>query len=207
MPKILIKKTSIISRFDGSNFNRVENTKHEHRGSALGLYQGRPFVTGGFSNPTGKTEMYSANSLAWGSAADNPFGGLVCICKIINKRNRLRYFNSIYLSIYGFATASTDDAVFIFGGSLTQRSIAEYKNGNWKIVGELNKNRYGNVRYLRFRTYSISFGEHTIIIDSQDETVEIWNLEQKERITTFKRPNGMFHCGWGLFLIEKNFCT
>ena len=90
---------------------------------------------------------------------------------------------------------------------MTERSIAEYKNGNWKIVGELNKNRYGNVRHLRYRTYSLSFGEHTMIIDSQDETVEIWNLELKERITTFKRPNDVFHCGWGLFLTPKNFCT
>ena len=74
---------SINLRFDGRNLNRVDNTKHTHRGSALGSYQGRPFVTGGFSNPTGKTEIYSTNSLTWESAADYPFtspgynGGLV----------------------------------------------------------------------------------------------------------------------------------
>ena len=41
--------------------------------TALASYQGKPFVTGGYTNPSGKTEIFSTNSLKWESATDYPF--------------------------------------------------------------------------------------------------------------------------------------
>ena len=60
-------------RFDGNNFDRVGDSKYGHRYTSLGSYQGRPFVTGGYQNPDGKTEILSTNSLKWESGPDYPF--------------------------------------------------------------------------------------------------------------------------------------
>ena len=61
-------------RFDGNNFDRFGDSKYGHfLLTSLGSYQGRPFVTGGFWNPDGKTEIFSTNSLKWESGTDYPF--------------------------------------------------------------------------------------------------------------------------------------
>merc|ERR1711893_139332 len=104
-----------------------------------------------------------------------------------------------HYGIYFYSTASTEDAVFIIGGNNNGKRIAEYKNGKWTNVGELEKSRYD--------TRSITFGGQTMIIDPYDPTVEIWNLEQRKKLTTFERPPGEFYGGFGMFLIQKNFCT
>ena len=113
-------------------------------------------------------------------------------------------------SIQGYSTASTENAVFIIGGGWS-RNIAEYKNGKWTIVGELEKPRSS--------TWSITYGEQTMIIDPDDPTVEIWNLEQSIKITTFKRSylldfHGVttsryyeIHHYPGVFLIQNDFCN
>ena len=110
-----------------------------------------------------------------------------------------------YFSIFGYSTASTKDAVFIIGGGSDYRKrIAEYKNGKWTNVGKLEKWR----SYIR----SITFGGLTMIIDALDPTVEIWNLEQSKKLTTFERPKNLvrphyeFYEGFEVFLIPKNFC-
>ena len=57
--------------------------------------------------------------------------------------------NSFIFRISDYATASTSDSVLIIGG-LTRGSpsrtstIAEYKDGNWKNVGNLAQARYGH---------------------------------------------------------------
>ena len=100
---------------------------------------------------------------------------------------------------YDYSTALTEDAVFIIGGSDSNTRIAEYKNGKWTNVGKLT-----NIRsYAR----AIPFGEKTMIIDDNDPTVEIWNLKQRKILTTFMRPPGDFRTGFGVFLIDKDFCN
>ena len=116
-----------------------------------------------------------------------------------------------YFSIEGYSTTSTENAVFIIGGLCNGSNIAEYKNGKWTIVGELAKRRRS--------TWSITYGEQTMIIDPNDPTVEIWNLEQSIKSTTFERSyeshfHGFttsqyhqFHYYSGVFLIQKDFCN
>ena len=59
---------------------------------------------------------------------------------------------------------------------------------------------------------SITFGGLTMIIDALDPTVEIWNLEQSKKLTTFERqknlviPPDEFYHAFEVFLIPKNFC-
>ena len=51
-----------------------------------------------------------------------------------------------------------------------------------------------------------------MIIDALDPTVEIWNLEQSKKLTTFERPKNLvrppydFYQAFEVFLIPKNFC-
>ena len=107
--------------------------------------------------------------------------------------------------MYWYSTASTEDAVFIIGGSINGKRIAEYKNGKWTNVGELEKARY-------YYTRSITFGGQTMIVDGRDPTVEIWNLEQSKKLTTFERQKNLvippyeFYQAFEVFLIPKNFC-
>ena len=67
------------------------------------------------------------------------------------------------------------------------KTIAEYKNRKWTNVGELEK--------IRFQTRSITFGGQAMIFD----------LEKK--LTTFERPPVDIFPGFGVFLIQKDFCT
>ena len=71
-------------------------------------------------------------------------------------------------------------------------------NGKWTNVGELDK--------IRFQTCSITFGGQAMIFDLGYPSVEIWNLEQRKKLTTFERPPGRFYPGRGVFLIQKDFC-
>ena len=112
----------------------------------------------------------------------------------------LKYFFYIYyFSIAWYSTASTEDAVFIIGGFSNASRIAQYKNGKWTIVGKLEE--------PRFNTRSITFGGQTMIIDNNDPTVEIWNLEQGKKLTSFKRSPGHSLFGMEMFLVDKNFCN
>ena len=64
------------------------------------------------------------------------------------------------LSIYGYATASTDIAAYILGGSddndKAVSTIAEYRDDKWT--------KYGDLRSKRYRASAIFLnGEHIII--------------------------------------------
>ena len=64
------------------------------------------------------------------------------------------------LSIYGYATASTDIAAYILGGhddnDNAVSTIAEYRNDKWT--------KYGDLRSKRYRASAIFLnGEHLII--------------------------------------------
>ena len=64
--------------------------------------------------------------------------------------------------MYGYSTASTDDAAFIIGGYNTRDTIAQFRNNQWRKLGSLNKGRYYHG--------SITVGQETMIIggDSND---------------------------------------
>ena len=55
----------------------------------------------------------------------------------------------LFLSISGYATASTKESIFILGGTVkihpTQHTsrVAEYKDGIWKHVGDLAQAKSG----------------------------------------------------------------
>ena len=60
---------------------------------------------------------------------------------------------TIFFSISSYATASTDESVFIIGGFIGPTApwkpaftstIAEYKDGNWEKVGDLAQARYSH---------------------------------------------------------------
>ena len=109
-------------------------------------------------------------------------------------------------SISHYSTASTNDAVYVIGGWSSidggvgekVKRIAEFKEGRWTIIGEMEKPR----RYHG----SISFGGKTLIFDDDDDTVEIWNLERKQKLSTFNAPDDPLWSGFGMFTVNKDFC-
>ena len=113
-------------------------------------------------------------------------------------------------SIRYYSTASTEDAVYIIGGwssiddkrdGEAVRTIAEYKNGRWSRIGQMEKPKSEHG--------SISFGQKTLIFEgaSDDhEHVEIWDLERKRKVSSFNAPHDDLDSGFGMFIVNKNFC-
>ena len=62
----------------------------------------------------------------------------------------------IFSYIYGYSTASTDDAAFIIGGYDVYDTIAEFRDNKWRNLGSLTKGRYYHG--------SITVGQETMII-------------------------------------------
>ena len=61
-----------------------------------------------------------------------------------------------------YSTAATDEAAYIIGGydgSSNSRTIAEFKNDQWRKLGYLTRGRQ--------RHGSISFGQKTMVVGGQ----------------------------------------
>ena len=58
--------------------------------------------------------------------------------------------------IFGYSTASTDDAAYIIGGHDVYDTIAEFRNDQWRKLGSLSKGR--------FYHGSITVGQETMIV-------------------------------------------
>ena len=43
-----------------------------------------------------------------------------------------------------YSTTQTSDAVYIIGGWFTKGYVAEFKNDQWRRLGNLNQGRYGH---------------------------------------------------------------
>ena len=112
----------------------------------MGFYKNSPFVTGQDSSLNGlKTEILNSSAGKWVGVTDFPF----------SNGDRLIFLPDNFLFIWiiwrisCYATASTEESVFIIGGytkgspDVTSR-IAEYKNGEWIDGGNLAQARYGH---------------------------------------------------------------
>ena len=105
-----------------------------------------------------------------------------------------------YCSVHLYTTTSTKDAIYIIGGRTNAVGIAKYENGKWsKIADEFEK--------MMWSPQSITFGEQTMVFNEEYQTAQIWNLEKGKKLRTLKTPNIELHPGFGMFLINKNFCT
>ena len=108
-------------------------------------------------------------------------------------------------SIYQYSTASTEDAVYIIGGSSSNgvvRTIAEFKNGRWSRIGQMEKPKSAHG--------SISFGQKTLIFegysDDDHEHVELWDLKRKRKVSSFNAPHVDLYYGFGMFIVNIDFC-
>ena len=64
--------------------------------------------------------------------------------------------------VHWYSTAATDEAAYIIGGyqgSEYSRTIAEFKNDQWRKLGDLTQGRY--------RHGSISIGHQTMVVGGQ----------------------------------------
>ena len=57
---------------------------------------------------------------------------------------------------------------------------------------------------------SISFGQKTLIFDGHSdddhEHVELWDLERKRKVSSFNAPHDRLYNGFGMFIVNKDFC-
>merc|ERR1712131_444098 len=97
--------------FDGKTVSASGSTAFDHNLIFhLASYLGQPLTVGSHYSHA-KTEIMNVESGQWKSAPDYPF----------------------HSRIYRYATASTDSAAYIIGGSGGRyvSTIAEYKNNKW----------------------------------------------------------------------------
>ena len=134
-----------IFRFDGNDFKTEPSSNYPHsRVNVLGVFKGRPFVTGSHTGNV-KTEILDYASEQWNVMADYPFSS--------ESRYLLNSFCLIEIrfSLSYYATASTAESVFVIGGYTRDSStglrtpiIAEYRDNQWFNVGNLNQSRHGH---------------------------------------------------------------
>ena len=122
---------------------------------ALGSYRNSPFVTGQDSATNGlKTEILNLGSGEWEQAGDYPFsyGNRYVSKDFIETHSTHRilsqkqYYKLIFRIAF-YATASTSESVLIIGGyngGSYISTIAEYKDGSWKNVGNLAQARHAH---------------------------------------------------------------
>ena len=131
-----------------------ESNYPHHAASGLGVYEGKPFVTGSFSPAHKKTEILDYGN-QWNTVADYPF----------NSGNMLvsNSFEIIFIwfsRICAWATTTTGDGLYILGGWVGNAGrssiIAKYKNDQWYNVGNLNT--------LRSNHGVITSGSSTLVI-------------------------------------------
>ena len=65
-----------------------------------------------------------------------------------------------FSGIEGYSTAHTSDTVYIIGGWYTKNTVAEFKDGAWRKLANLNQGRRGHG--------SISIGDETMIIGGEN---------------------------------------
>ena len=78
--------------------------------------------------------------------------------------------------------------------------IAAYKYDKWTDIGELRKSRASHGAITSNGLTMIYEGGHNF------DSVEIWNLEQRSRISTFNWPHDNLSYGYGSFIIDLNIC-
>ena len=61
-----------------------------------------------------------------------------------------------FRKVYWYSTAATDEAAYIIGGTDYSDSITEFKNDQWRKLGDLNQGRNGQG--------SISIGQRTMVV-------------------------------------------
>ena len=79
--------------------------------------------------------------------------------------------NKTFSRIYGYSTASTEDAAFIIGGDdgSSYNTVAEFRNNQWRKLGSLNKDR-------RFHG-SITVEQETMIIGGEETMIIGWSAD------------------------------
>ena len=105
----------------------------------MGNYRGKAFVTGcmyeniGCPNGNAHTEIFDTSTMTWTQTADYPFTPAG---------------QDPMISLY--ATASTEDAVYVIGGATdtvldnSLNTIAKFSEGLWQKTGELKQKRFGH---------------------------------------------------------------
>ena len=122
---------------------------------------------------------------------------------------------SVVQSIFSFsyyATASTSESVLIIGGYTCGNPpktsiVAEYKNGNWKNVGNLTKALEGHG--------AITLGSITMVVGGFPNTgyptyltnTELWNWDSLESQIIDPTLSKDYAFGIALFLVDHNYCS
>lgn len=176
--------------FDGATFKAEESSlfEHHHVGS-IGNYRDSVFVTGGHEGL--QTEILNYGTSTWVQSADFPFS------------NSYSFFN--------YATISTEDGVLIIGGNIGGPAIlssivAEYKDGNWRNIGNLARPR-AVFQAIKSGSQIMILGGQ--VIGSTSVDAEIWNLitgESEIINSTFTFPNTHYMQA-AVFPVDVGFCS
>ena len=106
-----------------------------------------------------------------------------------------------------YASASTSDSVLIIGGFTAgspdyTSTIAEYKDGNWKNVG--------NLAQARYRHRAITSGSITMVVGGMvvgGTNPELWNFDSLENERIGSTLSQFYSFGLALFLVDDNYCS
>jgi len=172
--------------FDGETYQTAGSSSFSHK-NTLGMadYMGSALTTGCEEDSICqiKTELMDMATLQWSAGPDYPFTDS---------------------SISHYSTASTTNAAYIIGGRYTSDDIAEFKDNQWRLLGNLFKGRE--------RHGSIALEDKIMVIggftaDSSDTETEIWEtINEKGSLIDPKLPHAKFVHGVALYIVDYDFC-
>ena len=113
----------------------MEPSRYSHyRTLGLANYKNQALTTGCESGDCGsKTELFNMETQKWSDGPDYPFG-----------------------RIYFYSTGQSSNAAYIIGGPYTENVVAEFKEGQWRRLGDLSGPRH--------RHGSITVGTKTMVV-------------------------------------------
>jgi len=158
--------------WDGQRFDEdFEETTFEHvHVNALTSYRGKPFITGSDASDGRQTEYLDLKTGKWIQGTDYPFG---------------EGDNAVKPRIRNYATAYTENSVYIIGGRQNDYGyypknrqmtaiIAQYNNDKWIEVGRLEKPRENHAAITVDGITTVLGGAY---LDDQGTTfTEQWNM-------------------------------
>ena len=137
------------------------------------------------------------------------------VCRISSEITSLcKGFSQWKFRIGMYATTSTDSSVFIIGGfsgSSVLSTVAEYKNGEWKKIGDLTQPRASSVAFNVGSSIKIMGGLYSPGTPAGSLTWQSTNTEIMDMTSGDSQlVEPILSYNWfmfGMFRVESEYCT
>ena len=103
-----------------------------------------------------------------------------------------------------YAATQTSDVAYIIGGSYTKNVVAQFKDGQWRKLKDLNQGRDSHGA-ITIETQTMIVGGE-IYLGNYDAQTEVWQLETGSNKIIGPTVYGHIY-GVGLYAVNFDYCS